>query len=98
MTLVSAIDGRNYAETGFIVNGERISVSDYSTRYGLRSARSLFGREVANNALLMTCDYAFDGVTYGARLNITPYWVTMDGTTVRGETRTLTYNWYGITE
>lgn len=98
LTLVSAIDGRNYAETGFIVNGERISVSDYSTRYGLRSARSLFGREVANNALLMTCDYAFDGVTYGARLNITPYWVTMDGTTVRGETRTLTYNWYGITE
>lgn len=98
LTLVSAIDGRNYAETGFIVNGERISVSDYSTRYGLRSARSLFGREVANNALLMTCDYAFDGVTYGARLNITPYWVTLDGTTVRGETRTLTYNWYGITE
>lgn len=98
LTLVSAIDGRNYAETGFIVNGERISVSDYSTRYGLRSARSLFGREVANNALLMTCDYAFDGITYGARLNITPYWVTLDGTTVRGETRTLTYNWYGITE
>lgn len=98
LTLVSAIDGRNYAETGFIVNGERISVSDYSTRYGLRSARSLFGKEVANNALLMTCDYAFDGVTYGARLNITPYWVTLDGTTVRGETRTLTYNWYGITE
>lgn len=37
LTLVSAIDGRNYAETGFIVNGERISVSDYSTR--LRSAQ-----------------------------------------------------------
>lgn len=98
LTLVSAIDGNNYAETGFIVNGEKISVSDYSTRYGLRSARSLFGRGVANDALVMSCDYAFDGVTYGARLNITPYWVTMDGTTVRGETRTLTYNWYGITE
>lgn len=98
LTLVSAIDGRNYAETGFIVNGERISVSDYSTRYGLRSARSLFGRGVAKDALVMSCDYAFDGVTYGARLNITPYWVTLDGTTVRGETRTLTYNWYGITE
>lgn len=98
LTLVSAIDGRNYAETGFIVNGERISVSDYSTRYGLRSARSLFGRGVAKDALVMSCDYAFDGVTYGARLNVTPYWVTMDGTTVRGETRTLTYNWYGITE
>lgn len=98
LTLVSAIDGRNYAETGFIVNGEKISVSDYSTRYGLRSARSLFGRGVANDALVMSCDYAFDGVTYGARLNITPYWVTLDGTTVRGETRTLTYNWYGITE
>lgn len=98
LTLVSAIDGRNYAETGFIVNGERISVSDYSTRYGLRSARSLFGRGVAKDALVMSCDYAFDGVTYGARLNVTPYWVTLDGTTVRGETRTLTYNWYGITE
>lgn len=98
LTLVSAIDGRNYAETGFIVNGEKISVSDYSTRYGLRSARSLFGRGVAKDALVMSCDYAFDGITYGARLNITPYWVTMDGTTVRGETRTLTYNWYGITE
>lgn len=98
LTLVSAIDGRNYAETGFIVNGERISVSDYSTRYGLRSARSLFGRGVAKDALVMSCDYAFDGITYGARLNVTPYWVTLDGTTVRGETRTLTYNWYGITE
>lgn len=98
LTLVSAIDGRNYAETGFIVNGERISVSDYSTRYGLRSARSLFGRGVAKDALVMSCDYAFDGITYGARLNITPYWVTLDGTTVRGETRTLTYSWYGITE
>lgn len=98
LTLVSAIDGNNYAETGFIVNGEKISVSDYSTRYGLRSARSLFGREVAKDALVMSCDYAFDGITYGARLNITPYWVTLDGTTVRGETRTLTYNWYGITE
>lgn len=98
LTLVSAIDGRNYAETGFIVNGERVSVSDYSTRYGLRSARSLFGRGVAKDALVMSCDYAFDGITYGARLNITPYWVTLDGTTVRGETRTLTYNWYGITE
>lgn len=98
LTLVSAIDGRNYAETGFIINGERISVSDYSTRYGLRSARSLFGRGVAKDALVMSCDYAFDGITYGARLNVTPYWVTLDGTTVRGETRTLTYNWYGITE
>ena len=98
LTLVSAIDGNNYAETGFIVNGEKISVSDYSTRYGLRSARSLFGRGVAKDALVMSCDYAFDGITYGARLNITPYWVTLDGTTVRGETRTLTYNWYGITE
>lgn len=98
LTLVSAIDGNNYAETGFIVNGEKLSVSDYSTRYGLRSARSLFGRGVAKDALVMSCDYAFDGVTYGARLNITPYWVTLDGTTVRGETRTLTYNWYGITE
>lgn len=98
LTLVSAIDGRNYAETGFIVNGEKISVSDYSTRYGLRSARSLFGRGVAKDALVMSCDYAFDGITYGARLNVTPYWVTLDGTTVRGETRTLTYNWYGITE
>lgn len=98
LTLVSAIDGNNYAETGFIVNGEKISVSDYSTRYGLCSARSLFGRGVAKDALVMSCDYAFDGITYGARLNITPYWVTLDGTTVRGETRTLTYNWYGITE
>lgn len=98
LTLVSAIDGRNYAETGFIVNGEKVSVSDYSTRYGLRSARSLFGRGVAKDALVMSCDYAFDGITYGARLNVTPYWVTLDGTTVRGETRTLTYNWYGITE
>lgn len=98
LTLVSAIDGNNYAETGFIVNGEKLSVSDYSTRYGFRTARSLFGRGVAKDALVMSCDYAFDGITYGARLNVTPYWVTLDGTTVRGETRTLTYNWYGITE
>ena len=84
--------------TAVLASPARFERATFRLGGGLRSARSLFGRGVAKDALVMSCDYAFDGITYGARLNVTPYWVTLDGTTVRGETRTLTYNWYGITE
>lgn len=89
ISLVSAIDSDSYAETGFIINGETYVVDSYAARYRLLyTAGSLFGGDVARKAPLMTLDYALSG---SGTLEITPYWVTLDGTTVTGATRTLTY-------
>lgn len=89
VSLVSAIDSDSYAETGFIINGETYVVDSYATRYRLLyTAGSLFGGDVARRAPLMTLDYALSG---SGTLEVIPYWVTLDGTTVTGATRTLTY-------
>lgn len=89
VSLVSAIDSDSYAETGFIINGETYVVDSYATRYRLfYTAGSLFGGDVARRAPLMTLDYALSG---SGTLEVIPYWVTLDGTTVTGEARTLTY-------
>lgn len=94
ISLVSAIDSDSYAETGFLINGETYVVDSYATRYRLiYTAGSLFGGDVARKAPLMTLDYALSG---SGTLEITPYWVTLDGTTVTGTTRTLTYTSRGI--
>lgn len=94
ISLVSAIDSDSYAETGFIINGKTYVVDSYATRYRLLyTAGSLFGDDVARKAPLMTLDYALSG---SGTLEITPYWVTLDGTTVTGATRTLTYTSRGI--
>ena len=89
VSLVSAIDSDSYAETGFIVNGETYVVDSYATRYRLfYTSGSLFGGDVARRAPLMTLDYALSG---SGTLEVIPYWVTLDGTTVTGAARTLTY-------
>lgn len=97
VSLVAAVDaGTDYTDSGFIINGKEVSVKDYSTRYGLLRAQTLFGRGVDKNALLMTTRYTLSGMSYGDTLEVTPYWVTPDGTTVTGETRTLTYGRFGL--
>ena len=97
VSLVAAVDaGTDYIESGFTINGKDVSVEKYSTRYGLLRAQTLFGRGVDKNALLMTTRYTLSGMSYGDTLEVKPYWITPDGTTVTGEARTLTYGRFGL--
>lgn len=89
-------DGTDFAETGFIVNGERIAVEKYTNRFAYMNARLLFGSKVARNAPIMSGEYSFAGCNNGDELMLTPYWVTHDGTFVEGATRTLVYRTYII--
>ncbi len=92
ISLVSALDARDYKETGFVINGQTVPITDYGTRYMyVANAQTLFGRSVARNAPLMTAEYALRNVKNGDSITVTPYWVTKDGTTVYGTPRTLTY-------
>lgn len=93
--LISAVDGRDFAETGFIINGEAFTASG-SNRNVHYSASYLFGRDVSRNARLIVEDYSLYGVEEGTELVVVPYWVTADGTTVYGTERVLTVGRYGI--
>lgn len=44
----------------------------------------------------MTMPYSLQGLQRGAAIEITPYWVTPDGTTVYGEARTLIYEYFTL--
>lgn len=95
MTLISALDSDNYADAGFVINGKKISC-DYSESYGSFTARALFGSNIARGAKLMTYSLSLKAASNGDKFEVTPYWVTLDGTTVYGTTRTFTYNSRGI--
>lgn len=88
VTLISAVDDpANYQESGIIVDGEKLPVA-YAARYRLfYTASGLFG--AARNAKLMITQQSLSG---SGTLEVTPYWVTKDGTTVLGENHTLHYN------
>ncbi len=88
VTLISAVDDpANYQESGIIVDGEKLPVA-YAARYRLfYTASGLFG--AARNAKLMITQQSLSG---SGTLEVTPYWVTLDGTTVLGENHTLHYN------
>ena len=88
VTLISAVDNpANYQESGILVNGEKLPVA-YAARYRLfYTASGLFG--AARNARLMITQQSLSG---SDTLEVTPYWVTLDGTTVLGENHTLHYN------
>lgn len=88
VTLISAVDNpANYQESGIIVDGEKLPVT-YANRYRLfYTASGLFG--AARNAKLMITQQSLSG---SGTLEVTPYWVTKDGTTVLGENHTLHYN------
>ena len=94
ITLLSAVDGRGFAETGFIINGKRVAVPQLTERFRVFTAQMVFGRSVSRDALLMTMPYSLQGLQRGAAIEITPYWVTPDGTTVYGEARTLIYEYF----
>ena len=86
--LISAVDDpANYQESGIIVDGVKVPVA-YANRYRLfYTASGLFG--AARNAKLMITQQSLSG---SGTLEVTPYWVTKDGTTVLGENHTLHYN------
>lgn len=94
VTLISAVDNpANYQESGIIVNGEKLPVA-YAARYRLfYTASGLFG--AARNARLMIAQQSLSG---SGTLEVTPYWVTKDGTTVLGQSHTLHYSARGIWE
>ena len=94
VTLISAVDNpANYQESGIIVDGEKLPVA-YAARYRLfYTASGLFG--AARNARLMITQQRLFG---SGTLEVTPYWVTKDGTTVLGQPHTLHYSARGIWE
>lgn len=96
MTLLSAIDNEDYQETGFIINGTKYSNVNVIDNYGIGTARLLFGENVARDAKLMKYDLSLRGYNNGETIEVTPYWVTSDGNTVEGTTRTFTYYSRGI--
>lgn len=88
VTLISAVDNpANYQESGIIVDGVKVPVA-YANRYRLfYTASGLFG--AARNAKLMITQQSLSG---SGTLEVTPYWITLDGTEVHGVTHTLHYN------
>lgn len=96
ITLLSAVDGRGFAETGFVINGKRVAVPQLTERFRVFTAQMVFGRSVSRDALLMTMPYSLQGLQRGAAIEITPYWVTPDGTAVYGEARTLIYEYFTL--
>lgn len=96
ITLLSAVDGRGFAETGFVINGKRVAVPQLTERFRVFTAQMVFGRSVSRDALLMTMPCSLQGLHRGAAIEITPYWVTPDGTTVYGEARTLIYEYFTL--
>ena len=88
VTLISAVDNpANYQASGFIVGDQKVDVS-YASRYRIfKTPANLFG--AARDAKLMLADKSLSGT---GDLEVTPYWVTLDGTEVHGITHTLHYN------
>lgn len=88
ITLISAVDNpANYQASGIMVNGQKLDVS-YASRYRIfKTPANLFG--AARDAKLMLADKSLSGT---GTLEVTPYWITLDGTEVHGVTHTLHYN------
>lgn len=88
VTLISAVDNpANYQASGIMVNGQKLDVS-YASRYRIfKTPANLFG--AARDAKLMLADKSLSGT---GDLEVTPYWITLDGTEVHGVTHTLHYN------
>ena len=88
VTLISAVDNpANYQASGFIIGDQKVDVS-YASRYLIfKTPANLFG--AARDAKLMLADKSLSGT---GTLEVTPYWITLDGTEVHGVTHTLHYN------
>lgn len=93
---ISAIDVNECIEYGFVINGEVVKCEEAAQTVDGYDANYLFGGSV-NGAMLMSCNMLLDGLVDGMTLNVTPYYVALDGTVVYGETRTLVYRqWVGL--
>jgi uncharacterized repeat protein (TIGR02543 family) len=93
---ISAIDVNECTEYGFVINGEVVKCEEAAETVDGYDANYLFGGSV-NGAMLMSCNMLLDGLVDGMMLNVTPYYVALDGTVVYGETRTLVYRqWVGL--
>lgn len=94
---ISAIDVNECTEYGFVINGEVVKCEEAAETVDGYDANYLFGGSM-NGAMLMSCNMLLDGLVDGMTLNVTPYYVALDGTTVvYGETRTLVYRqWVGL--
>lgn len=93
---ISAIDVNECTEYGFVINGEVVKCEEAAETVDGYDANYLFGGSV-NGAMLMSCNMLLDGLVDGMTLNVTPYYVALNGTVVYGETRTLVYRqWVGL--
>lgn len=95
VTLISAVDDEdNYQEVGIMVNGEPVSSVRFASRYMLfNTPSSMF--DVARGSRFVIADQSLYG---SGALEVTPYWITMDGTTVLGQSHTLHYTSRSIWE
>lgn len=91
--LYAALDSTDYAEAGFVIDGKAVSCPITKDAY---TAFFLYGSTVREDNTLVSYTYGTSDLRYGDTVEITPYWVTLDGTTVYGTTQTLTYGRFGL--
>lgn len=91
--LYAALDSADYAEAGFVIDGKAVSCPITKDAY---TAFFLYGSTVREDNTLVSYTYGTSDLRYGDTVEITPYWVTLDGTTVYGTTQTLTYGRFGL--
>lgn len=91
--LYAALDSTYYAEAGFVIDGKAVSCPITKDAY---TAFFLYGSTVREDNTLVSYTYGTSDLRYGDTVEITPYWVTLDGTTVYGTTQTLTYGRFGL--
>ena len=91
--LYAALDSTDYAEAGFVIDGKAVSCPITKDAY---TAFFLYGSMVREDNTLVSYTYGTSDLRYGDTVEITPYWVTLDGTTVYGTTQTLTYGRFGL--
>lgn len=95
VNLFSAVSsGRDFAEVGILVNDQPIDTRCASRYLIFQTARTMFGLRKSDQ--LVIGEYSLRNADNGTQLVVTPYWVTLDGTTVTGTQRTLTYTTRGI--
>lgn len=95
VNLFSAVSsGRDFAEVGILVNDQPIDTRCASRYLIFQTARTMFGLRKSDQ--LVIGEYSLRNAESGTQLVVTPYWMTLDGTTVTGTQRTLTYTTRGI--
>ncbi len=93
--VISAVDCKNYAEVGFVYeyggDTTTVQVKKYTSSISGVTATKMFGGDVVSGSKIIYNDLSVKSMDAGTEIKITPYWITLDGTTVYGTSRTLTY-------